>query len=216
MSFLFLLLLVMFQAITETNGLVAQESDAFESSTTSDSQQMIAQQPMHEELIAMREQIVKAVNSKDIEGLLAHVHPNVVVVWQNAEISRGHDGVRKYYDEMLGAPNALLSSYTIEPSVQELTVLHGDDTGIAYGSVLCHFTFKSGVEFDLTGPWSATMVRHDGKWTIAAFHASAGLFDNPLLLAAKRSLVWGCVTCALAGILLGGVVAWFLKKRRAV
>lgn len=168
----------------------------------------------HEQLIAIREAIVKSVNEQDVDGLIEHIHPDVVVVWQNAVISRGHEGVRTYYKEALGGPEAVLESFTVEPKVQELTILHGDDTGIAYGTILCHFKFKGGRQFDLNGPWSATLVKNEGDWTIASFHASAGLFDNPLLLAAQAWLIRGCFISGFAGLILGAIIISVLKKRK--
>src|SRR5262245_53582257 len=64
--------------------------------------------PIHDELRALRAGVEKAVNGKDIDGLLKHVHANVVVVWQNGEISRGHKGVREYHKKVMEAPDAPL------------------------------------------------------------------------------------------------------------
>lgn len=173
-----------------------------------------AVESLHQELIAMREGIVAAVNSQDVDSLLTYLHPDIVVVWQDAEVSRGHEGVRQYYRDKLGSPDAILDSYTVEPTVAERTALHGEDMGIAYGTVLCHFAFKNGREFDLTGPWSATLVRTDGSWQIASFHASSGLFDNPLLAQLRTWLLWGCVAAGIAGVVIGAVIVALLKRRR--
>ena len=175
-----------------------------------------AESPAHAELVAMREAIVTATNTTNVDGLLEHVHPDVVVVWQNAVISRGHAGIRDYYQQALGGPDAVLESYTVEPRVQELTIMHGDDMGIAYGKVLCHFKFKDGRQFDLEGPWSATMVRNEGAWQIASFHASSGLFDNPWLLAAKSWLIKGCVASLVVGVALGAAVMGLFRRQRRV
>jgi ketosteroid isomerase-like protein len=151
---------------------------------------------------------------------LVHLHPDAVVVWQNAEISRGHDGVRKYYDKNLGGPDAVLESYTVEPTVSERTALYGDDMGIAYGTIRCHFKFKDGRQFDLTGPWSATLVRNNGTWQIVSFHASVGLFDNPLLLRMTTWLLWGCIAAFAGGLAIGTVLMAVLmaviKRRKRV
>src|SRR5437764_674206 len=61
--------------------------------------------PAHKELRALKEQLIEAFNKKDMDALLKHVHPNAVVTWQNAEVSRGHDGIRAYYKKMLEGPN---------------------------------------------------------------------------------------------------------------
>src|SRR5262249_35994604 len=110
--------------------------------------------PRHDELRAFRNAVVKSINDRDIDGLLKHLHPDVVVVWQNAEISRGHKGVRDYYLKTLGGPDAVLESYTIAPHVDELTIFYPGNTGISYGTTISRFKFKNGDTFDLNGPWS--------------------------------------------------------------
>src|SRR5690348_9540060 len=54
--------------------------------------------PAHGELRKVRDGLVKAVEARDIDGVLSFLDPNVVVVWQNGETSRGHEGVRAYYN----------------------------------------------------------------------------------------------------------------------
>jgi ketosteroid isomerase-like protein len=203
--------------------LQAQEADEATEATTESSETTapsdttdVNPEALHDELRAVRDKIVEAVNQQNINSLLSHLHPDVVVVWQDGVTSRGHDGVRKYYNDNLGGPDAVLESYTVEPQIDELTLLHGDDTGVSFGRILCHFKFKSGREFDLDGPFSATLVRQNGEWKIAGFHASAGLFDNPLLMATKQMLVIGCIAAAAIGLVVGAaVVAIFKRRKRA-
>jgi len=171
--------------------------------------------PAHDELRALREGVKEAVNGNNLDDLLTFIHPDVVVVWHNAVISRKHQGVKDYYAEVLGGEDAILSSFTIDPEVKELTILHGDDTGVVYGTVVCHYAMKDGRTFDIEGPWNATLVKTGDGWKIAAFHASVGLFNNPLAAAAQSALIWGCVICGGIGLLIGFVAAWLLKRPKA-
>jgi ketosteroid isomerase-like protein len=171
--------------------------------------------PNHQQLRKLRTAIQDAVNEQRIDDLLEHVHPNVVAVWQNGEITRGHKGIRDYYNKHLGGPDATLKSYTIEPEVAELTILYDGKTGISWGTMTSHFVFKDGKTFDLKGPWSATLVKQDGRWLVAEFHASAPLFENPLVAAAQRALYWGCGIAAGVGLLVGALLVLLLKRRKA-
>ena len=56
---------------------------------------------VHNELRALRDGLIDAMNKGDIDRELAYMHPNVVVTWHNAEVSRGRDGVRAYLTRML-------------------------------------------------------------------------------------------------------------------
>ena len=159
--------------------------------------------PVHAQLRAMRDDLLDAVNKRDMDRVLRHLNPDVVVTWQNAEVSRKPEGVRAYITRMLDGPNSIVRSFNTSIAVDELTILHGGDTGIAFGSSHDRFELRAGRAFELTGRWTATMVLDGGDWKIAAFHSSTNLFDNPMLNAARRLLVVVGAVAAVAGILVG-------------
>ena len=167
--------------------------------------------PAHAELRTLRDALVDAVNKKDVDALLRQLHPDVVVTWQNAEVSRKHAGVRAYLARMLEGPDRIVDEFTTNPAVDELTILHGGDTGISFGSSRDHFKLRGGQSFDLNSRWSATVVRQDGRWLIASFHASVNMFDNPLLAGAQRLALGGAAGALILGLVAGYVVA----RRRA-
>ena len=156
----------------------------------------------HNELRALRDGLVKATNDGNVDALLEFLHPNVVITWQNAEVSRGRDGVRAYLAKMTSGPNKVVKRFQTSPTVDELTILYGGDTGIAFGSSKDRFELNDGMNFDLTGRWSATMVKENGRWMIASFHASSNLFDNPVLSLATRSTMWA----GAGGLAIGGLI----------
>jgi ketosteroid isomerase-like protein len=164
---------------------------------------------VHNELRALRDGLIDAMNKGDIDRELTYMHPNVVVTWHNAEVSRGRDGVRAYLTRMLSGPNKVVSSYSATVDVDELTILYSGDTGISFGSAVEHFKLNDGKMLDLPARWSATLVKDGDKWLIASLHASDNLFDNPLLAIAKRTAYWA------GGIsLLVGLIAGFALGRR--
>ena len=70
----------------------------------------------------MRDGLLAGMNRGDIEAQLPFLHPNVVVTWHNAEVSRGRDGVRKYLDRMLHGPAKVVESFGAEVKVEELVM----------------------------------------------------------------------------------------------
>lgn len=166
--------------------------------------------PAHAQLRGLRDGLVTCMNKGDIEGQLAYMHPNVVVTWHNAEVSRGRNGVRTYLQRILQGPNKMVESFGAEVTVDELSTLYGGTTAIAYGSAKEHFVMVGNKTFDFTGRWSATMVKEDGKWLVASLHASDNIFDNPLLNLAKRAWWWIGGGALLAGLLAG----WLVGRRR--
>jgi uncharacterized protein (TIGR02246 family) len=175
--------------------------------------QQAKEDPVHNELRALRDSMIDAVNKNDRDHLLSFLHPNVVVTWMDGEVSRGRDGVKSYYDKMMTGNQRIVDSVQIKPSVDELSIIYGGDTAIAFGSSDDDFKLKSGLEFKVHSRWTGTLVKENGKWLIAAFHASTSLFNNPLLEAAKKlTYVVGAVA-ALIGLVLGVIAVRLLRKR---
>ena len=165
--------------------------------------------PAHNELRAVRDGLLAGMNSGDVEAQLPFLHPNVVVTWHNAAVSRGREGVRKYLDGMLKGPSKVVEKFGADVTVDELSILHGDDTAIAFGSARERFTLAGGRQFDFTGRWSATLVKDGGKWLVASLHTSDNIFDNPLLNAAAKSLPW----VGGGALLVGALGGWLLGRR---
>ena len=161
---------------------------------------------VHDELRALRDGALKAYENKDIEQLLTYLHPNVAVTVQNAEILRGHQGVREFHERMSVGDDSEVISTRSSFNVDELSMLYGDDTAVAVGSMNDEFVLRRGLEFSLESRWTATMVKEDGKWLVTAFHVSTNMFDNGV----SRLLIWwrsdwvGLIAAAIGA--LGGVL----------
>jgi hypothetical protein len=147
------------------------------------------------------------------DTLLTHLDPDVVVTWQNGEVSRKPEGVRAYYDKMMTGPDRIVASVAIGPEVDELTHLYGT-TGVAVGSSQDHFKLTDGRDFVMPTRWSATVVKKDGRWLVAEFHASTNTFDNPVLhIAMRQAALWAGVAAGVVGLVLGFVIARLLGRR---
>jgi ketosteroid isomerase-like protein len=167
----------------------------------------------HNQLRALLAGMKDAINKGDVERELTYLHPNVVVTWHNAEVSRGRDGVRAYLNRILNGPNKLVASYTADVEADELTILYTGQTGISFGSATEHFKLANGSTLDLPSRWSATVVKDGDKWLIASLHASDNLFDNPLLSMAKRMTYMAGTGCLVIGVIAGFL--WGKRKRTA-
>ena len=176
--------------------------------------QAAPEDPVHAELRKVRDDLTEAVNKNDLDRLLSHLHKNVVVTWMDGTVSRGLDGVRAYYEKMMKGDQRIVESVKINPAVDELSIIYGGNTAIAFGSSDDDFRLKRGLDFKVHNRWTATLVKEDSKWLIAAFHASASLFDNPLLNAAQRMMYWVGGIAVAVGLVLGWLGAVWMRKRR--
>lgn len=171
----------------------------------------------HAAIRQLRDALIKAVNTRDVDSLMDLLDEDVVLTAQDGDqlaTIRGRDGVRDYIDRLLIGPDAGVRQMTVNPVVDELTILHGDDAGIAYGSSTDHYTLRDGSEFTLKTRWSATVVRDDdSQWRLGSLHVSTNLFDNPVLDGLKQYALYGALTAALAGCLAGYIAARFLGPK---
>jgi ketosteroid isomerase-like protein len=169
---------------------------------------MSPEDPVHNELRALHAQIVEAISAGDIDRILSHVHPNVVVTWQNLEVCRGHQGVREFFNRM---GKDAFRGYKVPPTPDELTILYGGDTGISFGRSVGQYKLL-GKEYELVNRWTATLVKENGRWLLASYHVSNNTLDNPLVSVAKRALYWVAGVALLIGVGFGMLVS---RRRRA-
>lgn len=162
------------------------------------------EQTDRDELRALREALTEAVLAGDVEKQIEYVHDDVVTTWQNNQVARGSDGLRNFMKEMNAGNQKVFQGYTVLPTSDEVMILDGGETAIAFGKAVPHYKLV-GLEFDLQNRWTATLVKDDGKWKIAAYHVSGNILDNPVLTAAKKSVFWVGGISLVIGLLLGVV-----------
>lgn len=163
----------------------------------------------HEELRALRRRVVEAFNARDVDGLVAQAHPAIVFTTMNNDVARGREGVRSYFQKMMAGPTRVVDDIKIDFEPDALTALYGD-TGISTGYSDGHYKLTSGMTLDVHARWTATLVKHEGAWRVAAFHYSTNVFDNAILTRLKRMALTLGAVAALASLGVG----WFLGRRR--
>ena len=171
------------------------------------------QDPIHNEIRAIRDEILAAIDKGDFDAIVPHLHPNVVFTPMNNDVCRGPKAVRDYFNRMLKGPDAVLKSVRFDMKVDRLTDLYGD-TGLAFGDSEALYTMRNGIELPVGTRWTCALVRHDGRWKIAAFQASPNAFDNPILLQTTRAASFrGAGIGAVVGLLVGLILAIPLRRR---
>ncbi len=165
-----------------------------------------------ESLRAVLDDMVKALNEHDFDGAAKHLHEQGVITYYNAEVTVGHEQSREYFNRMLKESKAIVKEYRLKGDVSAPAIFHGN-TAIAYGVTEEYFKLTEGLEFTLTGHWSATIQRLDGTWKITNLHFSANLFDNPLLNAATQ-LQWIIGAIAFfVGLILMFIIMKISRKK---
>jgi hypothetical protein len=162
-----------------------------------------------QQLRTLLEAMETGINQLDIEALLKLAQPGVIITWQNAEVSRGHEQVRAYYNRMIKSATPIVRKLSTTATLGGPAVFYGD-SAVAYGTMVDRYELADGLDFTLNANWSTTVVKADGQWKVAALHFSTNLFDNALLNAAKR-FAW---YAAGGAFLLGIVLTWLVMRMR--
>jgi uncharacterized protein (TIGR02246 family) len=180
---------------------------------------MPAQTEFHDQdrqaLLKILSEVEKAINAQDVEGILAQMRPDCTVIWWNAEISHGHDEIRAYYRKMMKDPGRLISKYTTTAKIGDHArfVGSGSDVALAEGSMEDEFFPIIRGPFKLNSRWSSTASKSaDGTWKISSLHLSSNVFTNTLI-SELTNMLW---YAGAAGLVAGGLVGWFLGRRKKV
>jgi uncharacterized protein (TIGR02246 family) len=178
---------------------------------------LAAQEPdadIHNALRQLKATMTRALNERDLDTIVAHVTPDVVFTTMNNDVRRGPDQIRAYFHEMLTAPGHVVKDVKVAFEADALTTLYGGDAGIAYGTSNDLYELTNGDRFNIRARWSCTMVRSGDRWLIASFHYSTNVFDNPILDRYRSMLVPLGAGGVIAGLVVGGALAWLIARRR--
>jgi ketosteroid isomerase-like protein len=171
--------------------------------------------PVFQDLLAVRKGLIEAYNAHDLDALLSYCHEDIIVTWQNAEVSRGREGIRTYYQRMMTGEKRVVDDLQADPTVDDRAILFGENTAVSRGLMNDRYKLRDGSDFALNSRWSATLVKTDGQWLIASFHASTNAFDNDILrMVAKKTTTLAASVALVAGLILGIGGYWLIAKRR--
>lgn len=174
-----------------------------------------AEHPAHNQLRALRAKMEAAMNSLDVDGLLAHVTDDVVFSTMNGDVVRGKEGIRDYFHKMMTGPDKRVVALKTHFVADDLTILYGENAGVAFGHSEDQYRLTDGSEFSVQPRWSATMVRQQGAWKVANFHYSVNMFDNPVTNTVLKKTYWAVGAGVVAGVLLGAALGFLFRRRPA-
>jgi ketosteroid isomerase-like protein len=180
-------------------------SPAFAQSTTADAEVGLNQ---------LREGLLDSFVKTDIDRMLTYLASDVVVTWQNGEISHGPAEVRAYYDKMMKGENPIVKTVKANPMIIGRQ-LYGD-WAVSWGNLHDHFVLSDGRELALNSVFTITTAKRGDRWLVTGYHASINAFDNPVLgLAIRKVALWAGLGGLIAGIALAFVGCRVFRKKNA-
>ena len=173
----------------------------------------IASEKDHDSLRKLKNTAIDLINAKQFEKLSPLIHSNVVITAENHTVVRGEEKLQEFYKNMLLNQNAPLVEFKIRKfDVDELSILYQDSTAIAFGNTESYLKLKDGNENVLQTRWTATLIKEQSQWKLAAFHNSVDFTNNPLMDATVKWSIFGMIGTFIVGLGLGAY-AHSLKRR---
>ena len=161
----------------------------------------------------LRTELIDAFNKGDIDRLLSHLDPDVIITWQNGEVCRGPAAVKSYYDKMMNSPNKIVAKLSGEPTVDDRHVY--GDWAVTGGNMHVGYEMTDGSELKFDSRFTATIAKRGDEWKVTSFHASVNAFDNPILgIVAKKVGMWAGVIGAILGLIVGIIATRLLTRRK--
>ncbi len=184
------------------------------------SQQPARSQPsaetLHNELRALRERTVTAVNKRDPDAVMKELHPDIVFTAMDTEVVHGIPEAKAYYQKMFVGAARIVEGFslTVEPDAPAALYENGK-VAISRGSSNAHFKLATGTEFDVPLRWSATLLRENDKWGIANLQFTANMFNNPMLDVLKSTMKWVGLGIGAAALVVGFLLGRWTRRRSA-
>jgi ketosteroid isomerase-like protein len=114
---------------------------------------------------------------------------------------------QKTRDEIVGSGSYKV---TLKP---ERSQIFGD-LAIARGDSDNALVTARGNEYHFTSHWTAVFRKQDGQWKVVRVHSSLDPFGNPMVIGeAKRRVIQAGIGAGVLGLLIGGVLMYFMARR---
>lgn len=163
----------------------------------------------------LRTGLVDSFFKGDIDRALTFLAPDVVVTWQNGEVSHGPAEVRAYYQRMMTGPDRVVREVKAQPEILGRQIY--GDWAVSWGKLHDQFTLVDGRELALDSRFTITTAKRGDQWLVTGYHASVNAFDNAILgLAVRKIGWWAGLGGAVVGLLAGWLVARATSARRPV
>jgi ketosteroid isomerase-like protein len=174
-----------------------------------------ADQAIHDELRGVLTQIESAINSGDYDKMLPVLSERIRATPINQEFLASRSDVSAYFKKWFG-PTGYLKKLDIQLAADAKTELSADKTwGTVWGRGVEKYILRDGRPYDLQTRWTATVAKEDdGHWRVRSMHIGTNFLDNPILSEAEAAIGKAAVGAGFGGLLIGGLLGWFVARKK--
>lgn len=143
----------------------------------------------HAALRALMAKVTMAVNQQDIGGIESCFTKRFVFTTVDQSVLTDTLTVKNYFDRMLKQKESPVTDYKVTPKADVRTVFVDANAGYCHGTSDDVYTLRrNGRKVHMPCRWTATVVKEDGEWKMAALHAGVNVLDNTVIQV--RTLPW--------------------------
>lgn len=166
----------------------------------------------HEELRTLLVEVTDAFNKRDTAALAACLTKEFVFTTLDQQVLTSAGEIDDYYKKIFDSPDAFITDAKISPEASILTRFTDANSGYCYGINHEVYTMKDGRTVPMETHWTATVVKEEGRWKIAAAHAGVNFLDNPVIERSKKVAKKLSVIGFITGLITMLVIVVLVKK----
>lgn len=170
----------------------------------------------HEELRALLKGVEQAMNSQKYQDLVPYFHPNLRVTVINQDKITRPEEFDPYFRDWIGQ-GKYVKNLKMTLTADDLTEFYGSGDsrfGVVRGGGLEDYDLTDGRRLEMKTRWTATVVKHEGKWKILALHIGANFYNNPIVEQFQKATTTYGIGGLVAGALGGGLLVFLMMRKR--
>jgi ketosteroid isomerase-like protein len=169
----------------------------------------------HEALRKLKADIVDAINTQNLAAMDTLLHKPFMATVITQDSFDSVDALKAWYQQLFTRNLLRGSRIEMQADADELAQIYTGTFAVARGTTRERYELADGRGFDILGRWTATAVKENGQWTVLAVHDGTNFLDNPVINAIERSTMTFAGGGAVAGVLVGFLLGFFVRRRRA-
>jgi ketosteroid isomerase-like protein len=168
----------------------------------------------HQALRALKDDVLKAINSRNLASMDALLNKPFLATVLTQESFNDAGKLRGWFEGLFTRPVLRLTRLQMSAEADEQAQIYQGTFAVARGSTNERYELGDGRGFDIQGRWTATAMKQNGRWRVVAVHSATNFLDNPVINAIERHSLNFALGAAAVGIILGGLLGFFLARRR--
>lgn len=168
----------------------------------------------HTALRSLKEQAVKAVNTRDYDLARSLLREPFMATVITQDSFTDFEKLKTYFEGLYTRTFLRMKSISMSAEADELSQIYTGTFALTRGSTKERYELADGRAFDMDGRWTAVSMKENGAWKVVAVHTGTNFLDNPVLAAIQGSVTkFGAGGLAL-GLLIGFIAGWLVTRRR--